>query len=163
MRFTTIFMAVMTAALLLLATDAMAKDDVYRWVDEKGVVHFGDRPPKQADAEQINIHPSAGVTAPAYASATPASTDEQQDPEPSYAQQKRDERAKLRQEAAEQKQITDAACEQRRTLVAQMEPSTRVIVEYEDGTIGRLDDNERLETLNEAKAYIAENCKEQAR
>ena len=163
MRFTTILMAVITVAFLLLATDAMAKDDVYRWVDDNGVVHFGDRPPKKTDAEQINIHPSAGVTAPAYASATPASTGEQQEPEPSYAQQKRDERAKRRQEAAEQKQITDAACKQRRTLVAQLEPSTRVIVEYEDGTVGRLNDNERLETLNEAKAYIAENCKQQDR
>src|SRR5210317_1736139 len=117
MRFTTILMAVITVAFLLLATDAMAKDDVYRWVDDNGVVHFGDRPPKKTDAEQINIHPSAGVTAPAYASATPASTGEQQEPEPSYAQQKRDERAKRRQEAAEQKQITDAACKQRRALV----------------------------------------------
>jgi hypothetical protein len=32
------------------------------------------------------------------------------------------------------------------------------MVEYEDGTVVRLDDNERLKTLDEAKAYIAENC-----
>ena len=51
-----------------------------------------------------------------------------------------------------------AGCEQRYQLVSQLEPSTRVIVEYEDGTVGRLDDNERLEMLNEAKAYIAEKC-----
>ena len=158
MRFAEIFMAVMTATLLLMATDAMATDDVYRWVDDKGVVHFGDRPPKQVDSEQINIHPSAGVTAPDYASTAPAGSGEQQEAEPSYAQQRRDERAKLRKEAAEQKEIIDAACEQRRTLVAQLEPSTRVIVEYEDGTVSRLDDNERLKTLGEAKAYIAANC-----
>jgi hypothetical protein len=28
----------------------------------------------------------------------------------------------------------------------------------EDGTVTRMDDNKRLESLGEAKAYIAENC-----
>ena len=49
-------------------------------------------------------------------------------------------------------------CAQRRTLVSQLEPSSRVMVKMEDGTVTRLDDNIRLETLNEAKTYIANNC-----
>jgi hypothetical protein len=32
------------------------------------------------------------------------------------------------------------------------------MVQMEDGTIARMDDNVRLETLNEAKSYIAGNC-----
>jgi hypothetical protein len=29
--------------------------DVYRWVDDKGEVHFGDVPPVQTDAEQVKL------------------------------------------------------------------------------------------------------------
>ena len=36
--------------------------------------------------------------------------------------------------------------------------SLSLFVKTEDGEIKRLDDNVRLETLNEAKAFIAENC-----
>lgn len=39
-------------ALSLLAA-AAAAGDLYRWVDEEGKVHFGDRPPSQAEAENI--------------------------------------------------------------------------------------------------------------
>jgi hypothetical protein len=158
MRMTTILMTVLVTILVLSATDATAKDEIYRWVDENGVVHFGDRPGGRADVEQIEIQDNRGGTYQAPSTAVAADPGEQQEPQPSYAQQLRDERATKRKEAAEEKEIIDAACKQRRQLVAQLEPSTRVMVEYEDGTVVRLDDNERLKTLDEAKAYIAENC-----
>ena len=158
MRITTILLAVLMATLVLPATDAMAEDDVYRWVDENGVVHYGDLPPGQTGAEKVDILPSEGITASTSSGPQVADAPGQQEPQPSYAQQRRDERTEQRKEAAEKKEAVAAGCEQRRQLVAQLEPSTRVIVEYEDGTIGRLDDNERLQTLGEAKAYIAENC-----
>ena len=77
---------------------------------------------------------------------------------PSYAQQLRDERAQQRQEFAEQKKETDALCEQHRGRVQQLEPMTRVMYEKPDGTVTRMDDNDRLEGLNESKTFLAENC-----
>jgi hypothetical protein len=154
MRIATILTAVFISTLLLSAMDAIAEDEIYRWVDENGVVHFGNRPGGQAGAEKIDIPEShISNTRPASAS---AQADEIQ--QPSYAQQRRDERAKIHKEAAEKEQAIAAGCEQRRQLVAQLEPSTRVMVRLEDGTVTRMDDNKRLETLGEAKAYIAENC-----
>jgi hypothetical protein len=156
MRIATTFIAILTGTFLFFAAGAMADDQVYRWVDKNGVVHFGDQAQGRADAEIVDIQDSVEQT-----SSTPASayTGEQVDPQqPTYAQQLRDDRAKARKERAENKQITAEACAQRRKLVDQLEPSTRVIVEYEDGTVTRLDDNERLKNLNEAKAYIAKNC-----
>ena len=41
----------------LLATVAVQATEIYRWVDEKGAVHFGDRPTTQA-AEKITINNS---------------------------------------------------------------------------------------------------------
>ena len=154
MRIATILTAVFISILVLSATDAIAENEIYRWVDENGVVHFGDRPGGQAGVEKIDI-PESQINSAQPASAA-ASGDTSQPP--SRAQQQRDERAEKRKEAAEKEQAIAAGCEQRRQLVAQLEPSTRVMVKLEDGTVTRLDDNVRLETLGEAKAYIAENC-----
>jgi hypothetical protein len=154
MRIATILMVFFISILVLSATDAIAEDEIYRWVDENGVVHFGDRPGGQAGVEKVDI-PESQINSAQPASAA-ASGDTSQPP--SRAQQQRDERAVTRKEAAEKQKELEAGCTQRRQLVTQLEPSTRVMVTYEDGTVIRMDDNDRLEKLNEAKSYIAENC-----
>jgi len=158
MHITKVFMTVLIATLVLLATAAPAKDEVYRWVDENGVVHFGDRPDGQAEAELVDIQVSKGsgpATSPAPDSANPGQPSE---PGPSLAQQRRDERAAKRLEAAEREAALAQSCKTARQRVATLEPTPRVIVRHEDGTVDRLDDEKRLELLNEAKAFIAENC-----
>lgn len=158
MRIATIMFAVLIATLANPATEASAADEIYRWVDENGVVHFGDRPPANATAEILSIQPSTSsdtATAPDSDSADPGTPAE---PQPSAAQQKRAERAGKRAELEANEKIIAEACAQRRTIVSQLEPSTRVMVQMEDGTVERMDDNVRLETLNEAKTYIADNC-----
>ena len=159
MRNSTFWMAVLTAAITMAATDATAIDEVYRWVDDKGVVHFGDRQPENTDAEAIDLRESESTGV--QPSANPAATaDALGEAEPSYAQQQRDARAENRKEAAESQAAIDAGCQQRREIVAQLEPSTRVMVRDEDGEVYRLDDNVRLKALDEAKAYIVEKCRD---
>ena len=148
-------LTVYIATFALMAADAMAKDTVYRWVDDQGVVHFGDKPATGAATEVVDILEYQVTAAPEPEKTSAINALE----EPSYAQQKRDERRKSREEAAEIQQAVDAGCEQRRQIVAQMEPSTRVMAEDKDGNIIRMDDDDRMEMLDEAKAYIAQKCK----
>lgn len=158
MRIAQMILVLLTVAFAISATDAIAEDEIYRWVDENGVVHFGDRPPANTEADRVSIQPSK------ISNTAPSSDSTSDDPYapaasvPSVAQQLRDERAEKRAEAAENARIVAEACAQRRTIVSQLEPSTRVMVRSEDGTVTRMDDNVRLETLNEAKAYISANC-----
>ena len=156
MRIATTLMAGLFTILILLATDATAEDEVYRWVDENGVVHYGDQAAGHSDAKQVDIQnsPPSG----SQASPDPESAATSQPQEPSYAQQRRDERAAKRSEAAEKQKAITAGCQQRHQLVARLEPSTRVMVEDENGTVSRMNDNDRLEMLAEAKVYIAEKC-----
>jgi len=158
MRFTTISMLILIVTLDLSATNAVAKDEVYRWVDENGVVHFGDRPDGQSNAEPVDIQTSRGSST--QPSSAPLSTDtgQQQEPQPSYAQQRRDKRAEKRKETSEKQRAIAAGCAQRRQLIARLEPSARVMVELEDGSVIRMDDDERLKTLGEAKTYVADKC-----
>lgn len=158
MRIAIIITLVLIITLPFLATDAMATDEIYRWVDENGVVHFGDRPPAETVAERVAIEPGIRNDATPPSGSAPADSNQSPEPQPSVAQQIRDERAKRRAEIEENKKMVAEACAQRRKLVSQLEPSTRVMVRMEDGTVTRMDDNVRLETLNEAKTYIAANC-----
>jgi hypothetical protein len=161
MRIATIITVSLLATAVLLATDAGAEDEIYRWVDANGVIHFGDQPPGNVAAEQIIIlqeKPDA-ATSTSGSGLELEKAEQALEEESSYAQQRRDDRAKKRQEAAEEQHILTEACAQRKALVSQLEPSPRVIVENEDGSIVRMDDNERLELLSEAKTFIAANCK----
>lgn len=55
----------MAVAGLLLILSSLASAEVYRWVDDEGRVHFGDRPPPEAGASEvrlrINTYESPGV------------------------------------------------------------------------------------------------------
>jgi len=158
MRIAIIITLVLIITLPFLATDAMATDEIYRWVDENGVVHFGDRPPAETVAEQVVIQPGIRSDTTPPSGSAPADSNQSPEPQPSVAQQIRDERAKRRAEIEENKKMVAEACAQRRKIVSQLEPSPRVMVRMEDGTVTRMDDDVRLETLNEAEAYIAANC-----
>jgi hypothetical protein len=158
MQITTNLKALVMATLALAAVEALADDEIYRWVDESGTVHFDKQPPANSESEQVDIQLHQTGIAPSASSPDQAPSDQQAEPQVSYAQQKRDEREKRRQESAEKQEITEAACAQRHKIVSELEWTPNIIVEYEDGTVGRLDNNVRVETLDEAKAYISANC-----
>ena len=114
---------------------AVAENEVYRWVDENGVVHFGDLPEGHSDAEAVKIDKNPNNNITPVTNPPPATTSEQLEPKPSYAQQQRDEREKRRREEAEKKEVMTAMCEEQQQLVAGLEPATRVMVEQPDGSV----------------------------
>lgn len=158
MRITNIFMVIFTAAFIFSAIETVAEDEIYRWVDEDGVVHFENQATAQTDAEQIYIKKKRGRNTQYSSNPEPADTNQPTEPQASYAQQKRDERAKKQKEAAEKEKLIAAQCDQANQIMAQLEPATRVMVEQDDGTVIRMDDNDRLKRLREAREYIAGNC-----
>ena len=154
MRNATISMSILVISFVLSATDVMAKNEIYRWVDENGVVHFGDRAEAQANAELVEIQKAPDITQPDSDSVYSDPTGTQ----PTYAEQLREERAESRRLRTERQQEIFVLCERHRQIVATLEPMPRVIVQHEDGSVERMDDNVRLEKLGESKAFIAENC-----
>ena len=160
MRIAAIWMVLVLGAGPFAAGNTLAGGEVYRWVDENGVVHFGDQPDAKAkaNAEVVQIQPGPAGSSQAPAATTAETGNDPASAAPSYAQRLREERAAKRKEAAEQRKTVDGNCRRSREVVAQLEPSPRVNVTHEDGSVTRMDDNERLRVLNEAKAFIAENC-----
>jgi len=144
-----------TCTLMLSAGSALA-EDIYRWVDENGTVHFDARPPAGVDAERVSSFSPA-------ASSSESETDTPDSPfavpgQPSPAQVAREERMKRAQEQREKKAEMEPQCEAMRQRVEEIEPHTRVIVQDDDGTVRRLEDQERMDLLAQAKDFIAKYC-----
>jgi hypothetical protein len=159
------------AGTLFTLPQLMAADAVFRWVDQDGNVHFGDHPPEGVEAVQINVRAntvstvsSSGVkTAADDTVMTDAATDEQaaaedQGPELSYAQQRRNDRAEARKKRVEEEALRNANCAVMRTQKLTAESGPRVLVDDGQGGVRRLTDDERVEALNEANTYLATNC-----
>ena len=161
MRWIIVTVFLLCVGLGTAATDAVAATVIYRWVDDNGVVHFGNQPPIDVQATVVGESSSAPsrVSAPATAaSGEPATEQADGEPELSYAEQRRQERDKRRNEYSEEQRRLRGECEIMRRQRDWVEPSTQVLVEGDDGNPRRLSDEERLELLAEAKAFIAENC-----
>lgn len=158
MRAVLLILVVLIVTSPFLASDATAEEEIYRWVDENGVVHFGNQRPANTDAEQVIIEQGISNDALPSSDPAPANPDQPTTPEPSYAQQVREERAQKRAEAAEKNRIMAEACAERQMIVSRLEFTPRINIISEDGTERRMDDNVRVEKVNEAKSFIAENC-----
>jgi hypothetical protein len=146
---------------LALATSAVAQT-IYRWVDAEGTVHFGSEPPKGVDATLVNTSAppgGLGVAAEDIRGTGGEATAQGTDPNISYAEQQRRERAERQQEARQKQAERQSKCAAMENQRAALEPSPRVIIEDENGNPVRMDDNDRLTRLEEAKKYLTDNCR----
>lgn len=141
--------------------------EVYTWKDADGVTHFSDMPPEAGNAQQIEVEEayypgSSGAYTNDEASASePSGEDDNpmtENPQ-KLAEQRREQLAKDRQDRKEAKAETDALCEQNRQLLERLEPARRVFYTNEQGEEVRMDDEQRVGLVEEAKDFIAENCK----
>ena len=66
--------------------------------------------------------------------------------------------AEVRKERREAQAEIDLMCQKHSKRVEQIEPYRRVYYTNEQGERERMDDNLRVELVDESKAYIAENC-----
>ena len=160
MTFTT---AIILSSALIVLPSTVAGSEVYRWVDEQGVVHFGDRAPEGTQATTINVKPNTVELVQPASHANPETgaeppVDGATAPELSYAQQRRQDRTERRKLAAEEASTMEAQCAIMRRQKETVEPSTRVMVNDENGGVRRLDDNERMEALQQANDFLAKNC-----
>jgi hypothetical protein len=125
----------------------------YRWTDEAGTVHFGDRPPAGADQVERLVLPGP----------VPA------DPQAEGRRDRRDrlleawgrERADIeaaaerREAVREQRRIR---CERARREVTGLETAGRIYVREADGARSYLDDAARRDAIGAARGRVEEYC-----
>jgi hypothetical protein len=168
-----VFLTCTAAILLSVIGGNTLADEVFRWTDENGVVHFGDRPPEGQKTQTIVLpqtHRSGSAgTGPSpddaqpggdsNAAAAPEVSGEQETVPLSLADQRREQIATERKERRETREETERMCAQHQKRLTQMEPARRVFYTDEHGQSVRMDDDVRMDLIEEDKAFIAKNCK----
>jgi len=164
-----ILTTILVLTISLVSISAPAKE-VYSWTDDHGVVHYSDTPPEGHTALALDIpeyqQASENGSAPAADEQDAAATDDltataaaEEEPIPlTAAQARREKMAKDRQERREAQAEIDTMCQKHSQRVEQMEPYRRVFYTNEEGESVRMDDDLRLQLVDESKAYVAENC-----
>lgn len=138
-------------AMLLTMMAMPVAAELYRWTDENGRVHFGDRPPEEEDhaAEQIEVQQPKPIG---------QGTDLQQINE--RLQELRDQESERteRQEArAESRaQAREEACEEARDRHVRL--GRRFLYRREDGDTYSVSTEEAARDREELKQWIDENC-----
>ena len=141
-------------ALAMLLAAVAAHAQVYRWVDEQGKVHYGERPPAGAKASPVEDRLATPPGAPAPQAA------------PGTAQQERDfQRRRMereQQEARDQKAADKARqqCERERSRLAQLRNVRRIPVGVDEkGNQRYMSDAERADAIASQEAAIAQTCR----
>ena len=137
----------------LLATSA-AHAQVYRWVDEQGKVHYGERPPTGAKASPVQDKLATPPGAPAPKAAPDASQQERD------FQRRQIERQQ--KEASEQKAAARAKteCERERSRLAQLRSARRITAGVDDkGDTRYMSDAERADAIAGQEGAVARACR----
>lgn len=143
-------MRLLLSALLaaIIVTPALAQE-VYRTVDERGVVHYTDRP--LSDRSQLVKVEAKGTSQPrAAASAGPAPAD---DPQGDLVEQDTVAAARTEQAA-----LRAEACRQARTAVAAYERSPRLYETLPDGGRRYLSEEEMIAARAQARQAVIDFC-----
>lgn len=146
-------MSVFLLLLCLLATPVAALAGTYRWVDENGQTHFGDRPPAGAVSDEVKVTP-APVDEDAAARARKARVNEFL--EQSEKQRAERNEAKARQEAAAEER--QARCEQLRGRLKYLKSVSKIYRINNDGERVYVDDEENERLRREFTARVQSEC-----
>jgi Domain of unknown function (DUF4124) len=136
-------------ALLLVVAPALAQ--VYKWVDEKGVTHYGERPPQGSKPQEVPNR-----------LASPLPTDSKRNED--WQQKDREFRERrIQTEAADDKKQQDAAkrneqCNEQRALLRRLKESPRNFRLGANGERVYLEDSERESAIGRQEKLVAERC-----
>lgn len=126
---------------ILLMALPVSANEIYRWIDDNGVVHYTDRP--REGAERLTIRTASPTT-----------------PAPSSSPAPRGEQGELMAEpdAEKTEEVRSANCTSSRERLARLQRAPRLYREGEDGERLYLDDDERTLVLAEAQELVESWC-----
>ena len=147
-------MSGLLVAALMLGGSAMA-NEIYKWTDADGTVHYRDRPTGESSEVRLGI---------AY-SRTDSSAVEQRQQSFAESQARRAESKAAAEEAAKETQAEaqveaekQKRCDGYRKSLQRYGESRRLYKEGPNGERTYLDEDEMLKARHQLEAHIAENC-----
>lgn len=142
-----ISMSCLAACLLtsgVLSTDAVAAKKFYKWVDENGVTHYSERPPRGQKAQQVTTYTGRGTPPPTPKTA--ASDEAKAEAEQSTS--------------AQADPIKDPKiCNSARKNLDILDRSNRVRLRGENGELVTLSNEQKESQRKTALKAVKEHCK----
>ncbi|CAN0227825.1 unnamed protein product [Chrysoparadoxa australica] len=135
---------VMLAGAGLALFTGLASAEIYRWVDDQGRVHYGDRPAAGRPAEKLQ--------------STPAGPARTADRDTSGNEAGRTDEADDRAERAAE--VRQQECEKARTRLQAYRDAARLTTTGPEGETRELDADERVDVIVRAEEQVAELCPE---
>lgn len=135
------------ALCLLLLAPALAAEEVYKWVDDDGVTHYGTRAPTGREASSFTPHTGHSEPVTYDRPADENSDDNGRDTARADGQDSED--------AAER---NEQRCQAARDNLEVLSNFGRVRVKTDDGGFRYLEKEEMQERIEEARRVIAESC-----
>jgi len=146
-------------ALLVFSVPIAAQQQVYRWVDDKGVTHFGAKPPEDKEAMRIDAKaaPNPGGSSAAPQPAATPDNKKTSSPANSSNQQVLDEEQMIK-ELMEQEAEYTQFCEQNRTNLTQLRNNPRLRYTDDNGETHTVTEEIRQQRIVEAEQNIKDFC-----
>ena len=142
------------AALLALLPALAAADQVYKWTDDQGRVHYSSTPPPTTKAKQMNVY----VPPP-----DPQSLQNQQQLQQQLADKDKAAKDAAAKDDAKKDPKAEAAkqqhCDDLRTRLQTLTQAGRAATTDAQGNINYLDDDARKAQEDEINKEIASDCK----
>ncbi len=145
-----LFRALLRFLPLLLAV-APALGQVYRWIDESGVTHYGERPPQGAKAQEVQDR----LANPASTVKVPAESWQDKDRE---LRQRRIQSEQAEERKAQADSRRRQFCNEQRDLLARLKQSGRTYRLDSKGERVYLEDNEREAAIARQEKIVAQQC-----
>ena len=146
------------AALLAMTSLPVAADQIYRWVDENGVVNFTQQKPRDADAEAIVTNTGAPRVVDETAAPAPTSAATGENLSPEQEKMLEGLRAAERARQDEIAQIKADNCQQSRDVLARLTLKDRIRIKGPDGEYTIMPEDERQQRISKAQENIALYC-----
>jgi len=142
---------VKVCVLSALVMPAMAQ--VYKWVDEKGMTHYGERPPQGGKAQELQAGQAPSEPPPGQAAQSTWQEKERD------FQQRRIEARQAEVKAKQQAAALRAACNQERDQIAQLKSAGRVYHLDDNGQRVFESEVERNASIARREQMVTERCR----
>ncbi len=128
---------------LLISINSTAGDKVYKWVDDKGMAHYGTHPPKGVKSDKITTQ--TGHSEPnEYQKAAIAPKDKEQPTETTTT--------------ADNTKASADRCAQAKNNLTALQNNARVRLKETDGSLRFLSPEEHGERMQKAQAILDKEC-----
>ncbi len=140
----------------VIASSAAATDEMYRWVDSEGEVHYSDRPPPAGSAERIQ---RPGQRADGDADEQPESGVRERADRMRQERRLREHEQQVEEQRREQEAGRQAWCEETRERIEFLRTRARPRMPDEDtGEMVYLSEDQRQERIERKQRQLAEEC-----